>query len=154
MTREEKCKLAIERGYTYDPETGLIYSRFNRIINTRYTKSRSFGYVYLSLRLNNKNYNLRAHQFAWYWVNRECVEHIDHINGIKDDNRICNLRSVTHQQNHFNRITSKGYYYNKANNKYRSQLFVNSKKIHLGYYNTEQEAQNAYLAAKEIYHKF
>ena len=37
MTREEKCKLAIERGYTYNPETGLIYSRFNRIINTRYT---------------------------------------------------------------------------------------------------------------------
>ena len=32
MTREEKCKLAIERGYTYNPETGLIYNKHNKKI--------------------------------------------------------------------------------------------------------------------------
>ena len=33
MTREEKCKLAIERGYTYNSETGIIYSRLGKIVN-------------------------------------------------------------------------------------------------------------------------
>jgi len=32
MTVEEKCRLAIEKGYTYNPETGLIYNKKNKII--------------------------------------------------------------------------------------------------------------------------
>ena len=148
MTREEKCELAIERGYTYDHETGLIYSRYKKIVNRRH-----WNYISIALTLNKKTYNLRGHQFAWYWVNKECVEEIDHINGIRHDNRIINLRAVTKQQNHFNRTKAKGYTWFKRDSKWMSKIKVNSKTIHLGYYNTEQEARNAYLAAKEIYHK-
>jgi len=105
MTPEEKCELAIERGYTYDTETGLIYNRFKKQPIT----NRDNGYIRFQLRLNKKPYNIRGHQFAWYYVNKQCVEEIDHINGIRYDNRICNLRSVTHQQNHWNRTKAKGY---------------------------------------------
>ena len=147
MTREEKCKLAIERGFTYDSETGLIYNRFGKIVGRNH-----YGYIKIALYLNKKQYNLMAHQFAWYCVNNECVEEIDHINGIKDDNRICNLRSVTHQQNCFNRTTSKGYSFKAKKNKYESSIVIKNKYIYLGSYNTEEEARNAYLAAKQIYH--
>jgi len=150
MTREEKCKLAIERGYTYDPETGLIYSRFGKLRN-RKEKS---GYIKFGTKINYKHLNLYGHQFAWYWVNKECVEEIDHINGIKEDNRICNLRSVTKSENQWNRKTTKGYYYFKKSNKWCAKIKVNYKNIYLGLFNTEEEARNAYLAAKEIYHKF
>ena len=149
MTREEKCKLAIERGYTYDPETGLIYSRYGKII-----KRKVNGYIQLLLNNNENKLRLYAHQFAWYLVNTECVEQLDHINGVKTDNRICNLRSVTRQQNAWNRTKAKGYNWHKRDNKWQSQICVNKKVIHLGNYNTEQEARNAYLKAKEIYHKF
>lgn len=153
MTREEKCKLAIERGYTYDPETGLIYNRYGKIVKPHKIKI----YIHLSLTISNKPIkivHLFGHQFAWYWVNKECVEQLDHINGIKNDNRICNLRPVTHQQNQFNKLTTNGYTFIEKSKKYRSRIMLNKKDIHLGYYNTEEEARNAYLAAKEIYHKF
>ena len=148
MTREEKCKLAIERGYFYNSETGLVYSRLNKLVKTINKE----GYNMIAIRYKNKTKNLCAHQFAWYCIYNEIVEEIDHINGIRNDNRICNLRAVTRSQNQWNRKTAKGYTWFKINNKWRAQIYLNSKKIHLGYYNTEQEARQAYLNAKEKYH--
>ena len=106
MTRLEKCELAIEKGFTYDPETGKIYN-INRkeIIG----KTENNGYIILRILYNKKNYTIKGHQFAWYYTYNECVECIDHINRIKYDNRICNLRSVTQQQNNWNRTKAKGY---------------------------------------------
>jgi hypothetical protein len=144
MTREEKCKLAIEMGYTYNPETGKIYSRFGREITGKFNT----GYI----KINNNKFELVGHQFAWYWVNKEIVEQIDHINGIRDDNRICNLRSVTHQKNQWNATKAKGYTWNKRVNKWKSQITINNKKIYLGYYDDENDARQAYLKAKEQYH--
>lgn len=148
MTREEKCKLAIEKGYTYDPETGLIYGcRKKQIIRN---KDR---YIQIMLYVNKKQYKLLGHHFAWYWFYKNCnTNQIDHINGIRTDNRICNLRAVTNQQNQWNRTAAKGYYWNKKINRWKSQIKINNKCIHLGLFNIEEEARNAYLAAKEKYH--
>jgi hypothetical protein len=148
MTRQEKCELAIERGYTYNSETGLVYSRLNKLVKT----INRYGYNMIGLRYNYKTYNLCAHQFAWYWVNKECVEEIDHINGIRDDNRICNLRSVTRNQNLWNRLNTKGYYWNKRHKKFQAKITINMKNISLGYFDNEEEARNAYLKGKEKYH--
>lgn len=149
MTRKEKCELAIANGFTYNSETGkILFKNENKYIYHHH------GYFKLYLYLG-KNYNkieLKAHQFAWYYMYKECVEEIDHINGIRDDNRICNLRSVTRQQNQWNRKTAKGYYLDKRTNKFNSQIYLNRKHIYLGCYNTEQEARNAYLEAKQKYH--
>ena len=147
MTREEKCKLAIERGYTYDHETGLVYNRYGKQLKTIDNK----GYCRLSLQTKNKFFILQVHIFAWYWVNKECVEEIDHINGIRDDNRICNLRSVTHQKNLWN-SKGKGYTYNKVHKKFQAQICINYKNKALGLFETEEEARQAYLNAKQIYH--
>jgi hypothetical protein len=148
MTREEKCKLAIERGYTYNPETGEVYNRYGKVSKSIHKT----GYIYIGITLNKKAYNLKSHHFAWYCVYKECVEEIDHINGIRNDNRIFNLRSVTHQQNNWNRVNAKGYTWNKTVNKWHSQITLNYKKIYLGCFDTKQEARNAYLQAKEKHH--
>jgi len=147
MTRLEKCKLAIEKGYTYDPETGFIYGCRKKQI-TRNTN----GYIQMLLYVNKKQYKLFGHQFAWYCEHKECVEMLDHINRIKTDNRICNLRAVTNQQNQFNLSKAKGYTFIKKYNKYQSQIKTNQKIKYLGWFNTEEEARQAYLAAKQIYH--
>lgn len=78
--------------------------------------------------------------------------HIDHINGNTKDNRIHNLRRVTHQQNHFNETHAKGYCFHKRSKKYIAQIRVNNRNKHLGYFLTKKEARNAYLEAKKIYH--
>ena len=78
--------------------------------------------------------------------------HIDHINGDKLNNNLYNLRMVTHQQNHFNRTTAKGYTWNKRDKKWQAQIALNGKRKHLGYFDTEAEAREAYLKAKQIFH--
>jgi hypothetical protein len=77
---------------------------------------------------------------------------VDHIDGDKQNNQIWNLRMVTHQQNHFNRTTAKGYYWNKNKEKWQAQIKVNYKTKNLGYFDTEAEARDAYLTAKKILH--
>lgn len=76
----------------------------------------------------------------------------DHISGNSLDNRRCNLRSITNQQNQFNRRTAKGYT-QLPNGKYRAQLQLNNRFVHIGIYDTEEQAHAAYLEAKKIYHR-
>ena len=77
---------------------------------------------------------------------------VDHINGIKHDNRRSNLRIVTRQENSHNMRSAKGYSWSKSRSKYKANITLNNKIIYLGYYKTETEARQAYLAAKRIYH--
>lgn len=148
MTRVERIQLAIDKGYTYNSVTGKIYNKFNKEIKCKET----VGYIQISLYNENlKQYKLKGHQFAWYYINNEVVKCLDHINGDRSDNRICNLRSVTHQENRFN-IKSKGYCLNKRINKFVAYIKLDGKSIHLGYFELESDAKNAYLNAKKIYH--
>lgn len=147
MTREEKIKIVIEKGYSYDEITGKIYSRFGREI-----KGKTNGYIIIGFTFNKKHYNIRGHQFAFYYKYKKIVEQIDHKDGNRSNNRICNLREVTYQQNHHNRTTAKGYSFHKRKNKFQSRIKLNGKNIYLGYFNTEEEAHQVYLDAKKIYH--
>jgi len=99
-----------------------------------------------------KAYYLYGHQFAWYCVYNEVVENIDHINQLKTDNRIINLRSVNKSENGMNVNSVKGYSFCKRSNKYEAYIMVNNKKTHLGYFSTELEARNKYLESKKTYH--
>jgi hypothetical protein len=77
---------------------------------------------------------------------------IDHINGNKLNNAIANLRITNQSGNLQNRKDVKGYSFHKREKKYQTQIMVNYKLIHLGYYNTEEEARQAYLEGKRNYH--
>jgi hypothetical protein len=110
---------------------------YNRIRcgNKMTKRHRIIAYIYLGLDLENPK------------------QQIDHIDGNKLNNSLDNLRIVTHQQNQWNRTKAKGYYFDKQAKKWRAEIRLNNKKIHLGYYNTESEARVSYLTAKLIYHK-
>lgn len=149
MNREQKCLLAIERGYIYCPETGYVFNKKGKRL-TNITKT---GYPTFLITINYKRFQLLQHQFAWYWVNNSIVEQIDHINGIRHDNRIYNLRAVSPLHNQWNRTNVKGYRLCKKTNKFVAQICVNYVKISLGYFSSEEEAHKAYLKAKEKHHK-
>jgi hypothetical protein len=146
--RLEKCKIALEKGYKYDPESGVIFG----IKGKEITRKGKGGYIDIAIHFNGKYHHLMGHQFAWYCIYNEVVDTIDHIDGNRLNNKKNNLRSITHKQNVRNRNLAKGYYYSKEYNKFYAQICVDYKHISLGGYNTEEEARQAYLNAKEKYH--
>ena len=79
------------------------------------------------------------------------TEHVDHINHDTLDNSAANLRVVTHQQNMFNR-EAKGYTWRKDECKWQASIKIDRRNINLGYFDNEEDAHQAYLDAKAIYH--
>jgi hypothetical protein len=148
---------------SYDPKTGIFLnkiSRSNRIKKGQAAGSRhSAGY--LTIGINNKEYY--CHRLAWLYIYGGFpITHIDHINEIKTDNRICNLRIATHQENMQNVLSLrsdnktgyKGVYIDKRTNKFLTQIAINGKTKHLGSFTTAKEAYLAYLKAKKELHVF
>jgi len=108
----------------------------------------------------NKQTFIRKHRLVFYAYNpdfdifrRSRTENfIDHVDKDKSNNSIENLRIVTKQQNTFN-TKAKGYTWCKKNKKWHAQIHLDGKNKNLGYFENEEEAREAYLTAKEIYHK-
>ena len=100
-----------------------------------------------------------AHRLAWLYVYGEWPKNqIDHINHIRDDNRIINLRDVTHQENHKNKKQQcnnasgvTGVYWNKVCEKWQSSVSVEGKLLHLGYFTDKFEAICARKSAETKY---
>ena len=88
----------------------------------------------------------RVHHLVWMYHNGYFAEELDHINRVRDDNRIQNLRVCTHSQNLGNsrpRVHRyKGVTFCKRTGKWRAQL-----NGHLGRFDTIEEAALAYNAA-------
>lgn len=79
---------------------------------------------------------------------------VDHINGNKIDNRRENLRLATHSQNNANRPKGKnnttgfkGVY--ADGDRYRARIRVNKRLLHLGRFDTPEDAHSAYVNAAE-----
>ncbi len=101
----------------------------------------------------------RVHHLVWIYHKGYSVTELDHINRIRNDNRIENLRPCTHSQNLGNSGPKVGEYkgitFCKQTSKWRAQISINYKGVHLGRFNTPQEAARAYnVAAKEHFGEF
>ena len=113
---------------------------------------------YVRIKIDGKLY--RAHRLAWLYVYGEFPdEQIDHINGIRGDNRIENLRKCNNAQNQQNKIIKNN---NKCNatgvdfmkGLFRARISVNKKSILLGLFKDVEKAKSAYLEAKQKHHTF
>lgn len=145
--RKNILDFAILKGWYYNYEDCKIYSNKNKLPS--FDKD---GYYSGSINVNGKIYGFRCHHLAYYILHNEVAGVLDHIDGDRANNKRENLRPVTIQQNSFNRKTTKGYSWSKTENKWKSKIKVNNIAYHLGYFNNEQEARNAYLKAKDKYH--
>lgn len=145
---------------SYDPETGLFRNKEWRGGTAR--ANEVCGCVsdagYLRARIDGKYYLL--HRLAWFLVHGSMPDQeIDHINGVRTDNRIENLRRATRQQNAYNtkpRSNSasphKGVTFAAHANLWRARLHVNKRELHLGYFQTAAEAHEAYKRAASEFH--
>lgn len=105
--------------------------------------------------------NMVAHRLAWLCVYKEWPKNdmeIDHINRIKTDNRIINLRLVSriqNQNNLGNRCNNKsgvaGVYFDNKDKVYRAFINIYGKKKHLGTFESFDDAKNKRLAFEYEY---
>lgn len=79
---------------------------------------------------------------------------VDHINSDKQDNRLCNLQYITQRENIVKYTSTKktssiytGVCYVKSNKKWGASIGVSYKSHHLGFFDNEIDASNAYLTA-------
>ena len=142
----------------YDQETGIFTWKekiSDKIVIGKIAGSNNKGYI--QIRLNKKLYF--SHRLAWLYVYGEFPKYmIDHINNNPADNRICNLREATNQQNQFNRKLSKantsgikGVCWSKQYNKWIARIRANGKRIYLGCFDNLEFAE---LVVKEARNKF
>ncbi len=148
----------------YAPETGLFVWRKRCGVMSRVSVGAIAGCTgnqgYRCLVVDGRRYG--AHRVAWFLMTgRWPVEQIDHINGVRDDNRWSNLREVTNAQNAQNRHGAPrgsstgllGVSFVKQLGKYRAEVRVRGlPRRYLGLFCDPKEAHAAYLEAKRTMH--
>tara|TARA_R110000868_G_scaffold66014_5_gene196990 strand:- start:3230 stop:3736 length:507 start_codon:yes stop_codon:yes gene_type:complete len=152
----ERDLLSIKEFLFYNSETGIIvWKKSKSGVTSLKSNAGCIHGGYRRIKINGNRY--MAHRIAWYlfynkWPNYE----IDHINGNKLDNRICNLRDVLKNQNQQNKPVHRngqeiGITKHKGNPKWIAQApnkFLNrnaKRSKYLGSFKTKEEAIDAVI---------
>lgn len=143
----------------YDPETGVFTWKLpGKGRQTEKVLGSDHGTGYLTLRILGVQQYL--HRLAWFYVHGKWPDNaIDHINGVRADNRIANIRDVTRTVNNQNlqgaQENSKSGYLGVREHKgrFHANIGVNSKSKFLGSFDTAELASEAYQQAKLELHR-
>lgn len=142
----------------YDATTGVFRWRVTK--NNRLRPGDQAGSVrpngYVNLGVAGKLY--LAHRLAWLYVHGKWPDsELDHVNRIRSDNRIANLREATRALNCQNSLQSgrntsghKGVYFCLRRVKWCARIYRNGRSRHLGYFALIEDAVSARLAAETL----
>lgn len=145
----------------YDPDAGVFTRRSNtggRRAGDSAGGLNLRGYISLSV----DGHHILAHRAAFLWMTGEIPDReVDHINGLRTDNRWSNLRIATSAQNKINRSTVRTRHSglprgvhpaNQLGNKFVASVSVGDKSKHLGTFDTIEQARAAYCVAVATIH--
>lgn len=149
----------LQAHFNYDHTTGCITWKIqpsrNRKVGSVAGCLHPDGYRVLRLRYRP----IMAHRAAWAIYHGEWPRHtIDHLNGVRDDNRIANLRDVTQEVNTHNQRAARKDNLSgllgvgRHNGRWRARLRVSGKLLSLGTFDTAEAAHAAYVTAKRAMH--
>ena len=148
--------------FSYSPETGEL--RWATKASRKVVPGAVAGCItvhgYRQVRVDGKFY--KAHRIAWLLRTGEWPEHeIDHANGVRDDNRWVNLREATSAENKQNMArrsdNTSGYtgvIFEKRVKLWEARVVMDGRIYSAGYFDTPEQAADAYAKAKSELHTF
>lgn len=146
----------------YDPPTGVFRWRHEpkRGMQPWDVAGNIDRQGYVQIKIGGKV--LMAHRLAWLYVHGKLPKQVDHKNMMRSDNRIDNLRAADNSCNGMNkRMQSnnttgyKGVTFHKGTGRYHAKIQANGVRKSLGYYETAEQAHQAYMtAAGELHGQF
>jgi len=144
MTPRE-ARVSIQRlreAIQYNPDTGELFRKGKRAGSPCRD-----GYIQVSF----DNVQFMAHRIGWaVYFGAFPSDQIDHINRIRSDNRLVNLRECSNRDNSANKgraVALVGTTYLPQYRKWQAQAKLGGRNCYLGVFDTQQEARNAYLSA-------
>lgn len=163
MARTNLTAERLRELFTYSPETGAFKRRIDAGRWGRIKAGSSAGGVdtegYLAIRIDGHIY--RCHRLAWLYVTGEWpTKLVDHRDGVRANNRFANLRDESRQVNQENMhgpmsSNTTGFldvHFHKAAQKFEAFINVKGKKKYIGLFDSAEEASEAYLKAKRVFH--
>ena len=157
----EVTQAYVKKLFKYDRKTGELISRATRGRAKAGQSSKSKDKDgYLVVGFNGKLY--RTHRVIWLYVHGEWPKNdCDHINRIKDDNRISNLRDITRAENKQNQTVTrlsksgvKGVYWANCYQRWVAEIGHENKQIVIGQFKEKEDAIDAYKFFAIALHKF
>lgn len=155
MITQEQLKQILN----YDPETGIFTWKISprRAVHPGTVAGSENGHGYRQIFYRGKTY--LSHRLAWLYVHGSLPpSDIDHVDGNGLNNAITNLRLCTKTQNMGNRKPNKnntsgykGVSWDKRKKKFRAQIRQSGKCKFLGYFDTIEQAAEAYNQAAVVY---
>ena len=138
-----KTKEIFEGKYVVYSDGRVWSNRLNRFLKQTISYDK-----YFVIGINKKTYKVHRLVAECFVPNPNNLPQVNH----KDENKLnnndwnfewCNAR---HNKNHSNKNKFVGSSFNKPMNKFKSTIQHNSKNIHLGYFDTPEEASNVYMS--------
>lgn len=155
----------LKKSLDYDPETGVFTRLSTTNFNPKVVAHQRAGSLapagYRYVRIGKQRY--AEHRLAWFYMKGVWPqEDVDHVNGVKDDNRFANLREATRSQNMANTKVQKnsttgvkGVHFDKVNQRWVAHMRVDKRMKNLGRFDTVEEAIAVRAAAFEkVYGQF
>lgn len=144
--------------FSYDPSVGVFIRKIDRgPFKAGITAGTKGNQGYIRIQIGKKIYG--GHQLAWMYIHGEFPSKlVDHINSIRHDNRIENLRLVTPSENAQNLKKARSdngsglLGVTPIDGKWVSRIMLNGKSFYLGYFETPELAHTAYINAKRQIH--
>lgn len=172
MTRELPPPDFLRKILRYEPDTGRLFWRYRmpdtfacasksaclqaaQSFNARFCNQEAFtgldGGGYRCGKINNKSY--KAAHVVWALAEGQWPQEtglfLDHINRVRTDNRLCNLRLVTKVQNSWNRSDVAGVYLDRRTGRWEARITSHGTPRNLGRFDTREAACEARQQAEQ-----